>query len=1014
MASKHGVKSRRFGLSGSKAANSPSSSTASSSKQFQESSADGLSSSARSKPQHFAPETVAAAPPLDGQRVKENVTVTVRFRPLNPREIRQGEEIAWYADGETIVRNEYNPSIAYAYDRVFGPTTTTRQVYDVAAQHVVSGAMEGINGTVFAYGVTSSGKTHTMHGDQRSPGIIPLSVKDVFSIIQETPNREFLLRVSYLEIYNEVVNDLLNPAGQNLRIREDAQGTYVEGIKEEVVLSPAHALSLIAAGEEHRHVGSTNFNLLSSRSHTIFTLTIESSPCGENSEGEAVTLSQLNLIDLAGSESSKAETTGMRRREGSYINKSLLTLGTVISKLTEDKASHIPYRDSKLTRVLQSSLSGHGRVSLICTVTPSSSSTEETHNTLKFAHRAKYIEIRAAQNKIIDEKSLIKKYQQEIQCLKEELEKLKRGIVTVQPKDTEDDDIELLKQKLEDGQVKLQSRLEQEEEAKAALLGRIQRLTKLILVSTTASSSTRFPNRPGPRRRHSFGEEELAYLPYKRRDLILDEENIDLYVNLEGNAATADDSFKGEKKMKKHGLLNWLKLRKRDSALTGTSDKSSGAKSTSTPSTPQAESGNHVESRLSHSQPAESSPSADLASEAREDKYIHEDSLLGQETPLTSIKSVDQIDLLREQHKILSGEVALHSSALKRLSDEATRNPQNGHIDFCLIHTKVEMKKLKDEITAKSEQIDLLEKQISNSFIASDKTEHSGALQTVAELMAQLNEKSFELEVKAADNRVIQEQLNQKICECESQQETIASLKQQLADALDLRNFSHVVNHSQNFSGTKDYCGELHLDKGNVTINNSNEGIQLQAQISEIEDLKQRVAELTESKEQLEFRNQKLAEESSYAKGLASAAAVELKALSEEVAKFMNQNERLAAELAASKNSPAERRTSGTVQNGRRESHARVRRNDQGASNANIKRELALSKERELSYEASLLEKDEKEAELQRKIEESKKREAYLENELANMWVLVAKLKKSQGAETDVSVSTIENLQLDG
>ncbi|KAG5055222.1 hypothetical protein JHK85_007732 [Glycine max] len=838
----------------------------------------------------------------------------------SPREIRQGEEIAWYADGETIVRNEYNPSIAYAYDRVFGPTTTTRQVYDVAAQHVVSGAMEGINGTVFAYGVTSSGKTHTMHGDQRSPGIIPLSVKDVFSIIQEsdssayqTPNREFLLRVSYLEIYNE--------------------GTYVEGIKEEVVLSPAHALSLIAAGEEHRHVGSTNFNLLSSRSHTIFTL---------------------NLIDLAGSESSKAETTGMRRREGSYINKSLLTLGTVISKLTEDKASHIPYRDSKLTRVLQSSLSGHGRVS------------------------------------IIDEKSLIKKYQQEIQCLKEELEKLKRGIVTVQPKDTEDDDIELLKQKLEDGQVKLQSRLEQEEEAKAALLGRIQRLTKLILVSTTASSSTRFPNRPGPRRRHSFGEEELAYLPYKRRDLILDEENIDLYVNLEGNAATADDSFKGEKKMKKHGLLNWLKLRKRDSALTGTSDKSSGAKSTSTPSTPQAESGNHVESRLSHSQPAESSPSADLASEAREDKYIHEDSLLGQETPLTSIKSVDQIDLLREQHKILSGEVALHSSALKRLSDEATRNPQNGHID-------VEMKKLKDEITAKSEQIDLLEKQISNSFIASDKTEHSGALQ-----------------VKAADNRVIQEQLNQKICECESQQETIASLKQQLADALDLRNFSHVVNHSQNFSGTKDYCGELHLDKGNVTINNSNEGIQLQAQISEIEDLKQRVAELTESKEQLEFRNQKLAEESSYAKGLASAAAVELKALSEEVAKFMNQNERLAAELAASKNSPAERRTSGTVQNGRRESHARVRRNDQGASNANIKRELALSKERELSYEASLLEKDEKEAELQRKIEESKKREAYLENELANMWVLVAKLKKSQGAETDVSVSTIENLQLDG
>ncbi|EXB51317.1 Kinesin-related protein 11 [Morus notabilis] len=224
MASRQGSRwKKKLGSTGSKAANSPSSSTTSSSKLFLETSIDcqssPASSSTRSKPQYFYSESGT----LDTERSKENVTVTVRFRPLSPREIRQGEEIAWYADGETIVRNEHNPSIAYAYDRVFGPTTTTRHVYDVAAQHVVSGAMEGINGTIFAYGVTSSGKTHTMHGDQRSPGIIPLAVKDAFSIIQETPNREFLLRVSYLEIYNEVVNDLLNPAGQNLRIREDAQ-----------------------------------------------------------------------------------------------------------------------------------------------------------------------------------------------------------------------------------------------------------------------------------------------------------------------------------------------------------------------------------------------------------------------------------------------------------------------------------------------------------------------------------------------------------------------------------------------------------------------------------------------------------------------------------------------------------------------------------------------------------------------------------------------------------------------
>nr|XP_048321339.1 kinesin-like protein KIN-7K, chloroplastic isoform X2 [Ziziphus jujuba var. spinosa] len=870
--------------------------------------------------------------------------------------------------------------------------------------------MEGVNGTIFAYGVTSSGKTHTMHGDQRSPGIIPLAVKDAFSIIQETPNREFLLRVSYLEIYNEVVNDLLNPAGQNLRIREDAQGTFVEGIKEEVVLSPAHALSLIAAGEEHRHVGSTNFNLLSSRSHTIFTLTIESSPCGENSEGEAVNLSQLNLIDLAGSESSKAETTGVRRKEGSYINKSLLTLGTVISKLTDGRAAHIPYRDSKLTRLLQSSLSGHGRVSLICTVTPSSSSSEETHNTLKFAHRAKHIEIQAAQNKIIDEKSLIKKYQNEIRSLKEELEQLKRGIVTVpQLKDTGENDIILLKQKLEDGQVKLQSRLEQEEEAKAALLSRIQRLTKLILVSTKASQSTRFPHRPGHRRRHSFGEEELAYLPYKRRDLILDDESIEFYVPLEGNAEIADDTTKEEKKTKKHGLLNWLKLRKRDGglgALSSPRDKSSGTKSVSTPSTPQAESGNfNSESRLSHSFPVESPPSADVLSETIEDREVHQDNFLGEETPLTSIKSIDHIDLLREQQKILSGEVALHSSALKRLSEEAARNPQKDQIN-------VDMRKLKDEIKAKNEQIALLEKQIADSMNAShNKIDSLEISHSIAELEEQLNEKSFELEVKAADNRVIQEQLKEKICECEGLQETVASLKQQLSEALELRNFSPVVSYSKQLTETKSLHAELCAEKQNAALKDTNDKLLLQEKENMIEELKQKVTELTLSKEQLEAQNQKLAEESSYAKGLASAAAVELKALSEEVAKLMNQNERLSAELAASKNSPTQRRTSGMVRNGRRESH--IKRNDQVGSVLEIKKELAMSRERELSYEAALSEKDQREADLQRKVEESKQREAYLENELANMWVLVAKLKKSQGAETEVSESRRETKRAD-
>ncbi|KAL0339530.1 UNVERIFIED_CONTAM: Kinesin-like protein KIN-7D, chloroplastic [Sesamum radiatum] len=733
-------------------------------------------------------------------------------------------------------------------------------------------------------------------------------------------------------------------------------------------------------------------------------LTIESSPYGANSEGEAVTLSQLNLIDLAGSESSRAGTTGLRRKEGSYINKSLLTLGTVIAKLTDGKSAHVPYRDSKLTRLLQSSLSGHGRVSLICTVTPSSSNSEETHNTLKFAHRAKHIEIQAAQNKIIDEKSLIKKYQNEIRCLKEELEQLKKGIVTVpHMKDSGDGgDILLLKQKvlplnIEDGQVRLQSRLEQEEEAKAALMGRIQRLTKLILVSTKASPSSRFPHRPGLRRRHSFGEEELAYLPHRRRDLVLDDENMDMYVSLDGSTETVDDKLREEKRTKKNGLLSWLKLRKRDGGLgtlASSSDKSSGVKSTSSPSTPQADSTNiHMEARHSHSL-LETAPSTDSLADVKHNKEVFEpqDNYLGQETPLTSIKSMDEIDLLKEQHKILSGEAALHMSALKRLSEEAAQNPEKDHI-------QVEMRHLREEIQNKNNQIASLGKQIADSVIPHGEKDKLEESQSVAEVMAQLNEKSFELEVKAADNRIIQEQLNQKILECEELQATIVSLRQQLSDAVAQRNFSPLTSHLQGFLETRNLHGGFQIGKESAVQKDSNDTSLLQAKASETEELRKKLAEVTESKEELELRNKKLAEESSYAKGLASAAAVELKALSEEVAKLMNHNERLAAELEAQKKLPAQRRTTIQSRNGRKDSYSK--KHDPGVLSSEIKRELALSREREHSYEVALTERDQIEAELQRKVEESKQREAYLENELANMWILVAKLKRSQGVDAD-------------
>ncbi|MCO5603510.1 hypothetical protein L7F22_057661 [Adiantum nelumboides] len=650
---------------------------------------------------------------------KENVLVTVRFRPLSLREIQRGDEVAWYADGETTVRSEYNPATAYAFDRVFGPATTTRSVYDVAARQVVRGAMEGVNGTVFAYGVTSSGKTHTMHGDHKSPGIIPLAVKDVFSIIQDTPVREYLLRVSYLEIYNEVINDLLDPAGQNLRIREDAQGTYVEGVKEEVVLSPAHALSLIAAGEEHRHVGSNNFNLLSSRSHTIFSLTIESSLRTGDCYDDEVALSQLNLIDLAGSESSKTETTGLRRKEGSYINKSLLTLGTVIGKLSDMKASHVPFRDSKLTRLLQSSLSGHGRVSLICTLTPASSNLEETHNTLKFAHRAKRVAIYAAPNRIMDEKSLIKKYQKEILILKQELDQVRKGMFD-KPYlvGTAQEDLLSLRQQLEAGQVKLQSRLEEEEQAKAALLGRIQRLTKLILVSTKNSTLSQEPEHPGQRRRHSFGEEDLKFLGEKRRAFPLDFEDDggsvsqDLESSFDGKI-DGEEVAKEDKKSKRRGMLGWFKLRRNGSfnpSMSLDAEISPNASPASAGSnTPLCESMSDLRGRrrsFSRGKADEITPMIDSYPQFTQAGELFSATMHYRRAPLQSGETVaDQMDLLREQVKMLTGEVAFGTSSLKRLSEQAIVNSNDTQL-------QAQMERTKNELQEKRRQIEVLEKRI--------------------------------------------------------------------------------------------------------------------------------------------------------------------------------------------------------------------------------------------------------------------------------------------------------------
>ncbi|XP_011628945.1 kinesin-like protein KIN-7D, mitochondrial isoform X1 [Amborella trichopoda] len=902
---------------------------------------------------NYSPDLAASDPligdSLESQGPGESISVTVRFRPLNEREYQHGDEIAWYADGDKLVRNEYNPATVYAFDRVFGPSTTSQVVYDVAARHVVKGAMEGVNGTVFAYGVTSSGKTHTMHGDQFSPGVIPLAIKDVFSIIQDTPGREFLLRVSYLEIYNEVINDLLDPTGQNLRVREDAQGTYVEGIKEEVVLSPGHALSFIAAGEEHRHVGSNNFNLLSSRSHTIFTLMIESSAHGDDYDG--VILSQLNLIDLAGSESSKTETTGLRRKEGSYINKSLLTLGTVIGKLSDGKASHIPYRDSKLTRLLQSSLSGHGHVSLICTVTPASSNMEETHNTLKFASRAKRVEIRAARNRIIDEKSLIKKYQKEISNLKQELDQLKKGMLV----GINEEEILTLRQKLEEGQVKMQSRLEEEEEAKAALMSRIQRLTKLILVSTKNTIPGSLNDGSGHHRRHSFGEDDKLDKLHETSSVLLESEN------------PQKDSP--------------------SSALSITSEQSC-----------------DTIRRSFSKRNDEQSPIISSITESSQAGDLFSGTVHGCRTPPSGMTMADEMDLLVEQVKMLAGEVAFSSSTLKRLKEQSLHGPDGDQSQ------KSQIQKLETEIQEKQQQMRILEKRIRESGEASLANASSVDMQqTVMRLMTQCNEKAFELELKSADNRILQEQLNEKILQNNDLQEKNLLLQQQLASMLAKLNCHTPVSLSSELGVSGADVDELKK--------------QILFQGAEVDKVKMQNGQLLDENNNLHVQNQKLADDASYAKELASAAAVELKNLADEVTKLSLQNEKQAKELSAAQEISYSRGVHKQSGNGgiRRYSEAKAdgnkmgrkcRPNSRSSENPgsiyddvnfwnldpeDLKRELLARKQREAVLEAALAEKELVEEEYQKKLDDAKKREADLENDLAGMWVLVAKLKKEGG-----------------
>eukprot|EP00249_Psilotum_nudum_P001977 c14772_g1_i1 orf=85-3021(+) len=357
---------------------------------------------------------------------EEKILVTVRVRPLSSRELAHHDSSAWDCVDEKAIA--FKPSLPersphpkyYTFDRVFGPESLTRQVYEGGAKNVALSALSGLNATVFAYGQTSSGKTYTMRGITES------AVLDIYNYIEKHGERDFVLRISALEIYNEVVRDLLNGDNTPLRLLDDPErGTVVERLVEHIVQDAEHLSQLLAVCEAQRQVGETTLNDTSSRSHQIIRLTVESYPRGVMDGGLVNSLvASLNFVDLAGSErASQTMSEGTRLKEGCHINRSLLTLSTIIRKLSggKGKSGHLPYRDSKLTRILQNSLGGNARTAIICTMSPALSHVEQSRNTLFFATRAKEVTNSAHVNMVVSDKVMVKQLQREVARLEAEL-----------------------------------------------------------------------------------------------------------------------------------------------------------------------------------------------------------------------------------------------------------------------------------------------------------------------------------------------------------------------------------------------------------------------------------------------------------------------------------------------------------------------------------------------------------------------------------------------------------------
>lgn len=375
-----------------------------------------------------------------------SILVSVRVRPLSKKELEiDNRYLVHVLDSNLVVlmdptsdlnlpedsfRSNRSREKQYAFDQAFNHSASQSGIFEKTTKILIESICNGYNATVFAYGATGAGKTHTMIGDSENPGLMILTFEEVFALISSlSVERQYKVKLTYVEIYNEEVRDLFSASNESLDIREDSlKGITIAGVSGIMVTSPKEVISLINNGNKRRTCEATMANEVSSRSHAVLQVSVEYRDKAAGSEAEIVS-GKLSLIDLAGSErASSTKNRGIRLLEGANINRSLLALGNCINALCENSEkgikAYVPYRDSKLTRLLKDSLGGNCRTVMIACVSPAYAAFEDTHNTLGYANRAKNIKTNVQKN-VHNVQYHISKYTSIISQLRQEINELR-------------------------------------------------------------------------------------------------------------------------------------------------------------------------------------------------------------------------------------------------------------------------------------------------------------------------------------------------------------------------------------------------------------------------------------------------------------------------------------------------------------------------------------------------------------------------------------------------------------